>query len=196
MSEADGTREQILRAAVGLLRHHGPAKTTVVDIARACGMSHANVYRYFDDKTALLTAVTDAWLGEQEAGLRAAAGCRGSAAKRLEEFLLAYHRVKVEKLRDDPNLAETQQMLLRECPAAVYRHVGVVKELAVGILQAGVAAGEFAIKDVERAFGVLRDATARFYHPVLLAEGPPGLAEADCRAVVRALAAAFAAGAV
>src|ERR1051325_393207 len=56
------TRERILKAAEDLLRRHGPAKTPVVDGARALEMSHANVYRHFASKTELQDAVADRWL--------------------------------------------------------------------------------------------------------------------------------------
>ena len=47
------TRERILAAATALLRKHGPAKVTVLDVAARAGMSHPNVYRHFKSKSAL-----------------------------------------------------------------------------------------------------------------------------------------------
>ncbi|MBW8856399.1 MAG: helix-turn-helix transcriptional regulator, partial [Bradyrhizobium sp.] len=59
---AADTRERILTAAEELLRRHGLAKATVVDVARALEMSHANVYRHFASKTELQDAVAHRWL--------------------------------------------------------------------------------------------------------------------------------------
>ena len=36
-------RRRILEAADGVLRRHGPAKTTIVEVARVMGLSHASV---------------------------------------------------------------------------------------------------------------------------------------------------------
>ena len=41
------TPERILDAAEEVLRRFGPTKTTVVDVARALGVSHGSVYRHF-----------------------------------------------------------------------------------------------------------------------------------------------------
>ena len=62
MDLATNTRERILVAAEELLRRHGPAKTTVADVARSLGMSHANVYRHFASKADLRDAVAERWL--------------------------------------------------------------------------------------------------------------------------------------
>ena len=56
------TRDKILEAAEQVLRRFGPAKTTVVDVARALGVSHGSVYRHFASKSELLDAVVEAWL--------------------------------------------------------------------------------------------------------------------------------------
>jgi len=56
------TRDRILDAADALLQRLGPARMGVVDVARALGMSHANVYRHFDSKAALRDAVVERWL--------------------------------------------------------------------------------------------------------------------------------------
>ncbi|WP_285680262.1 acyltransferase domain-containing protein, partial [Kitasatospora phosalacinea] len=42
-----------LRTAEDVLRRYGPAKATVVDVARALGVSHGSVYRHFGTKAAL-----------------------------------------------------------------------------------------------------------------------------------------------
>ena len=56
-----------------MLRRFGPAKTTVVDVARALDVSHGSVYRHFPSKAALRDAVTERWL---RPGVRAAGGGR------------------------------------------------------------------------------------------------------------------------
>jgi AcrR family transcriptional regulator len=62
MSEAVLSVDRILAAAEAVLRRHGVEKTNVVDIARALGISHTNIYRHFPSKKALLDAVAVRWL--------------------------------------------------------------------------------------------------------------------------------------
>jgi AcrR family transcriptional regulator len=51
------TADRILDTAEEVLRRYGPAKATVIDVARALGVSHGNVYRFFPSKVALRDAV-------------------------------------------------------------------------------------------------------------------------------------------
>jgi len=50
-------RERLLDAAEGCLEQFGPQKTSMEDVARAAGMSRATVYRYFENRDALLRGV-------------------------------------------------------------------------------------------------------------------------------------------
>ena len=63
------TPERILEATEDVLRRYGPAKATVVDVARALGVSHGSVYRHFRTKSALREAVTARWLTRTEVAL-------------------------------------------------------------------------------------------------------------------------------
>ncbi len=50
-------RERLLDAAEGCFAQYGPQKTSMEDVARAAGMSRATVYRYFENRDALLLGV-------------------------------------------------------------------------------------------------------------------------------------------
>jgi AcrR family transcriptional regulator len=50
-------RERLLDSAEGCLEQFGPQKTSMEDVARAAGMSRATVYRYFENRDALLLGV-------------------------------------------------------------------------------------------------------------------------------------------
>lgn len=63
------TRERILEAAEDTLRRFGPGKTTVVDVARALGVSHGTVYRHFASKSELRDSVLEQWLERRIAQL-------------------------------------------------------------------------------------------------------------------------------
>jgi len=60
------TRARILATAEKRFKHYGFAKTTIVDIADDCAMSHANVYRFFRNKTEIVDAIAVGWLAKIE----------------------------------------------------------------------------------------------------------------------------------
>ena len=74
------TAETILDTAEDVLRRFGPAKATVVDVARALDVSHGSVYRHFPSKAALRDAVTERWLARVSEPLEAIVTRRGKAS--------------------------------------------------------------------------------------------------------------------
>ena len=117
---------RIMEAAATFLRRYGPRRATVVAIAEAAGMSHANVYRYFpskaalieiaakagvaagtiyryfSSKAALIDEVTAAWLKPIEAEVRVIAESPDPAPDKLERILFAIQRAYRAKLERDP----------------------------------------------------------------------------------------------
>jgi TetR/AcrR family transcriptional regulator, transcriptional repressor for nem operon len=53
------TRERIVQAASDLMLEHGAARTTVEDVQRAAQVSASQLYHYFADKSALISAVVE-----------------------------------------------------------------------------------------------------------------------------------------
>ncbi|REE07361.1 TetR family transcriptional regulator [Paraburkholderia sp. BL27I4N3] len=65
-----GMREAILAAAFDLFCRKGYSTTTMSEIARAAGMTVANLYVYFDSKLLLLYEIYEPWLNKQLEGVR------------------------------------------------------------------------------------------------------------------------------
>jgi len=81
------TRDRILATAEDVIRRFGPAKATVVDVARALGVSHAAVYRHVATKAALRDLVVGRWVEWTMPPLRAIAAKPGPAPRRLRRLI-------------------------------------------------------------------------------------------------------------
>lgn len=171
-SEATDTRTRILDAAVDQLRRHGPAKTGVVDVARALGISHAAVYRYFASKDELFDAVAERWLGAVSSSLKTIVARRGSAAKRLDAWLTELFAIKRRKVTDDRELFETYRAIAEAAHDVVSAHLAEMHQQVSAIIADGIARKEFRVKDADDAAAAVLDATARFHHPHLVLERP------------------------
>ena len=77
------TRKRILAEAERLFRLYGYTKTTVADIAEACRMSSANVYRFFASKSDINNAICERVIAGDEDALVAIARLRLPASDRL-----------------------------------------------------------------------------------------------------------------
>src|SRR5450755_2468240 len=106
MSPADAplTRDRILDAAADVIRRFGPDKATVVDVARALGVSHAAVYRHVASKADLRDLVVGRWVETTLPPLRAIATKSGPAPKRLRQLFDALIVIKRRRATVDPEL--------------------------------------------------------------------------------------------
>src|SRR3954468_69959 len=100
------TSAQVLDAAEEALRRFGPGKATVVDVARALGVSHGSVYRHFPSKAALRGAVTAAWLARISGSLEIVAATETPAVERLHRWLRELIDTNRAKAAQDPELFE------------------------------------------------------------------------------------------
>src|SRR5208283_4247368 len=165
---AETNEARLIEIARAHVRKFGHARTTVVGVAAEAGMTHANVYRYFPSKTALLDEVVATSLRPLEAQLREAAEGADPAYDKLERMLIAVHRDYRGKLDDDPELFDLLvDALIRNRPSA-RKHRSRVQSDIQRVYEEGVASSAFALADRRRAMSLIFDAAHRFIHPVAL----------------------------
>ncbi|WP_329569919.1 TetR family transcriptional regulator [Kitasatospora sp. NBC_01266] len=164
-SDTTLTPEQILSAAEDVLRRFGPAKATVVDIARTLGVSHGSVYRHFPSKAALREAVTQRWLDQEHESLQAITVETGSAGERLHRWLATLFAAKRKKALDDPELFATYLVLVGENSHTVDGHLDTLTAQLAHIIQDGIWQGEFSAVPVAPTARSVFQATAHFHDP-------------------------------
>ncbi|MCH5675901.1 TetR family transcriptional regulator [Streptomyces gilvus] len=179
------TTERILEATEEVLRRYGPAKATVVDVARALGVSHGTVYRHFRTKAALREAVTKRWLDrttELLAGIAADTGRDPEA--RVRAWLAALFAAKRQKAGADPELFATYTVLTGGSGGAVGTHLAELTGQLTELVRAGVDAGVFTVEDPATAALALFQATSLFHDPVHAQEWERPGAQAEFQALV------------
>src|SRR5277367_995763 len=115
--------DRILSTAEDVIRRFGPAKATVVDVARALGVSHAAVYRYVPTKAELRDLVVKRWMEQTLLPLRAIIASQGPAPKRLRRLIDALIAVKRRRADDDPELFAAYRTLAAGAQSVVTAHV-------------------------------------------------------------------------
>ncbi|TDT95583.1 TetR family transcriptional regulator [Streptomyces sp. 846.5] len=185
MAETALTSEQIIEAAEDVLRRFGPAKATVVDVARVLGVSHGTVYRHFPSKAALRAAVTRRWLARAHAALPAIATGSQSPDRRLRLWLEALYRAKKSKALDDPELFATYSVLAVESSSVLDEHIRALEAQLAVIIAEGQDDGIFARDgDPLTLAQIVFQATGRFHDPVYAAVWSAPTADRDFAALV------------
>ncbi|WP_461001431.1 TetR family transcriptional regulator [Streptomonospora sediminis] len=176
--------DAILATTEDVLRRHGPAKATVVDVARALGVSHGSVYRHFPSKAALREAVTRRWISRQHGKIAAAAEAPGAPPpERLRHWLSTVFATKRAIALDEPELFETYSALVAEHSTMAAEHSADLLAQIRAIVVDGIATGDFAGVEPDVTARAVFDATARFHHPAHTGEWLSASIDAEFDAV-------------
>lgn len=159
------TRDRIVATAEDVLRRFGPEKATVVDVARALGVSHAAVYRHVKTKAELRELVVRCWVDEMMPPLRALVARKGPAPKRLRQLFDTLISIKRRRAAADPELFTAYRSLSAEAQSVVAVHVDELVELGAVIIRSGIEEGTFRDVDPVAASRAILFATSRFHHP-------------------------------
>jgi AcrR family transcriptional regulator len=166
----DETRARILKEAERLFRHYGYSKTTVADIADACGMSSANVYRFFASKLEIVEAICNLIASGLEAQLHQIVIAEESASVRLTRFIEIVARHTAETFIQEKKVHDMVVVAMEEHWSAIQRHLRAREAMLAAIIASGIESGEFKPQDPARAACCVHFALVGFCHPVVAAQ--------------------------
>lgn len=164
------TSERILLEAERLFRHYGYAKTTMADIADACQMSPANLYRFFASKSALMEGICSRVTGEAERRFLQVVNADEPASRRLERMAEEMYRNTLENLLDHRKVHEMVVVAMEQQWGAVKAHLDRVCKMIQRIIEDGMKTGEFREQNAERAAKAVHAALVSICHPMVVAQ--------------------------
>ncbi|CAH1649315.1 TetR family transcriptional regulator [Hyphomicrobiales bacterium] len=147
------------------VRKLGPTKMTVVAVAEAAGMTHANVYRYFPSKNALIDAVVGEALKPIETVIADVASAPDPADDKLERLVLDLARLYRALMEQNAPVFRLFVTATLEHRAVARRHRGRIRMLVERVVDEGIATGAFEPRDRDGALSFLTDVLYRFTHP-------------------------------
>lgn len=162
---SEGVEARILGCALRHLRRDGLKRLTIVRVAEDAGMTHANVYRYFPSKIALLDRLCADWLLGIERRLGDISQAPDPADDKLERFLTFWARAMDEKALNEPHLFAVLTDAISQGRDMAARHQQRVRDLLLRVLEEGATTRVFTLPDVRRAEALTMDALHRFLDP-------------------------------
>lgn len=186
----------VLQTAKLQVRRFGESKTNVVDIARAMGVSHAALYRFYPSKSAIMDAIVQEAMDDEARLAALHVDADGPPAERLVAMLLDLHRHKRERFEGDQEIHNLYRRIVVERQDMIAAYAERITALVARLIEKAVQRGEWKVDDVQLAAGVVRDAGMVYVHPAFVAQlvtaGAP--IETMLRATVATLTRAFEAG--
>jgi len=162
------TDVRILDIAADHIRRHGIERTTILSIAAEAGMSHANIYRYYPSKMALIEEISAQWLKPLEAGLHEIGDAPDPAFDKLERLIFALHRAYRDKGETDPAIFALFSTAAARGANIARRHYSRRDAEMRRILEEGMPGHSFDPADPKRALVLILDAAYRFIDPVAM----------------------------
>lgn len=172
-SQTEATRRDILRAAEELFGHYGFSKTNISDIAKECGMSPANLYRYFRNKAAIGLAVVGGYFDMAEAAMEAELALpHGSAEERVRNMMLTGVGHLVREMEVNPKIVELAEFICSDIEGRerLFVHIHWKRDTLAREIRRGMESGEFAPGDADHLAHTLVLATKVFWMPHGLAD--------------------------
>ena len=190
---------RLLTIAAQQLRAHGAKAVTVVGVAELAGMTHANVYRYFSSKSALIDAIAARWLKSLEAAIAEIADAPDPADDKLERLLQALARANRDLFSENRHLFDVYCDATETNRALVRKHRARLRQLIERVVDEGIATAKFDPRDRERALSFVGDAAYRFINPIAVrldAEIPRDILDQRLAAMIRVIVRGLANGSV
>lgn len=164
---------QILDAAEARFRTYGFGKTTMAEIASDIGMSTANLYRYFENKLAIGSAMAGRCFSERETLLNEIVFREGlSEAERLEIFVLGVLDNMHGQFSNEPKISELVDVIVKKRPDLVQHKIDSDRRLIKTILQRGIDRDEFDINDADEMASYVQAAIVKFSSPFFISMFP------------------------
>jgi len=173
-------RAQVLKAAEKLLRHYGPAKTTIGDIAREAGIGVGSVYLEFCSKDDIVAELARRRHDRVLQAMRRAAE-QGTFARRLAAALEARVIEMLEMSREGAHACDLVLCSAGAVKVAYGRFRSEELAFVAELLEAGSESGEFQVSAPFEAAELLQRVYATF--------SPPWLFEGERVQTLRLLAA-------
>lgn len=161
---------RILEAAEAQFRHYGYGKTTVADVAKALGMSPANIYRFFGSKSELLEGVCDRLLQQSLSLAHSVAALPISAEEKLRRYSMTHFEFTVATMLDERKVHDMVVAAIEQSWGVIDKHIDEIQAILADIIAEGMEKGEFAKGDPAHAARCFGAATSPLHHPQMVAQ--------------------------
>ncbi len=160
---------QILSAAEARFTEYGYGKTTMAEIARDCGMSAANLYRYYKNKLDIGSAMARLFFTEEYRHLAKIVYREDlSSVAKLEAFVLHTLHHCHKYFTTSPRIIELVEVMSVQNPCVCNDHQQQKIKLLQELLTQAQEKGEFKVDDVAASAEAIHMAMLTFHLPMMM----------------------------
>ena len=168
------TKDQSLRKIIELaekkIRKSGFKHLKLTQLASELGVSHAALYKHVSSKEALLDLISEKWLLEMDGHLKRISQEPIDAYELLLKWFTTYHKLKLNKVRNDPEIYKTFNMAVEKKKDFVQNHLNELNDQLSQIVEQGKETELYRRFSTAVTVDLLMGSTASFHHPFLVVE--------------------------
>ena len=153
----------ILSAARSRFYRYGIRKTTMQEIAGDVGIAVGTLYLYFKNKEEILGACTEAFEQRHRQKAESILATSASPEEKLRCYVTARFQIAKETREGSDHAAEIARSVLRLWPERLQAESALMMKTVASILQQGIEAKRFYVRDLNRDVEVFLYAIAYFY---------------------------------
>ncbi|TGL39166.1 TetR/AcrR family transcriptional regulator [Leptospira perdikensis] len=163
-------QDKAVEIAINQMRAKGFEKVRLVDVAKEMGISHAALYSHFQDKTALLDAVSERWLVKLDEKQDLLIKEKRDPIQKILTWFQNLHRMKLEKVKLDPELYKAFDMAAEESKPFIQTHLSNMHSQMSSLVTEAINQKKIKKRDVNQITEILISAGTAFTHPKLVAQ--------------------------
>lgn len=186
-TDLEAGREHLLDIATAMIEERGNAALTMTELAALAGMSPANLYRYFENKDAVIEAIAGRWFAPKVAIMEEVVASDLPPRRKMYEFYARRFALIRGMWERDPVVFQTYCDVGEEHFEVVRSYVDLGDHYLGEIVAEAMAEGHFAGLEIDETISLINQMVAPYVNIGLMAMVMPKLSEDKLARIIDAL---------
>ena len=186
-TDIEAGRERLVDLVVELVEERGSNGLNMAEVASRAGMSPSNLYRFFENKEAMIEAVAERWFQPKVAAMEDVVASDLPARRKMYEFYARRFALIRDMWQRDPVVFQTYCEVGEEHFDVVRSYVDLGDHYLGVIIGEAMEEGHFAGLEVDEAISLVNQMLAAYVNISLMAMVMPKLSEVKLARIVDAV---------
>lgn len=186
-TDIEAGRERLIDVVIELVEERGASALTVAEVATRAGMSPANLYRYFENREAMIEAVAERWFQPKVAVMEEVVASDLPARRKLYEFYARRFTLIRAMWERDPVVFQTYCDVGEEHYEVVRSYVDLGDHYLGEIVAEAMAEGHFQGLEIDETISLINQMVSCYVNISQMAMVMPKLSEKKLARIVDAV---------
>jgi AcrR family transcriptional regulator len=164
-TDIEATRSRLLEVVDDLVRERGSGDISMTDLANAAGMSPSNLYRFFENKEALMEAVAEKFFEKKIAIMEEVTASDLPVREKMFAYFARRFAVMVEQYEADPDLLKSYLEIGNQYFEVVRGYVDLGDHYLALIVAEAMEQGYFSGLSIDEAVSLINQMVQCYTNP-------------------------------